>query len=430
MGSSLRFNRFEKTTIMNNTIHQEALMLTAEVGQIVKKQEEFELATGVRFNLFSVLRIQSKEELTHSRFIAELLNPKGKHGKGSLFLELFLHQLEIDDVKVEGAKIHLEYSIGNISKKKSEGGRIDIYIEASGKNIIIENKIYADEQKEQLVRYSNSRSNAHLLYLTLFGDLSSDHDRLTNGDHLLYRPISYSSDILNWLQLCIKEAHNLPFVRENIQQYINLVSKLTNQSISNKMTNELVSSIAADDNKINGFSELLKLETAVRNELIESYMVPTLELIAQDFNNSKKLSGDKELKLEIDLEYFKQYKKEYKSFNYTSNSLIKKGIQFLRFEFIVKSGWTSLVYGIKLTKDKGENQEEFKQRKIKLYDALSEVHNNTKPTLGHELWAGFYDMNLFSNFNSISEWQQVKSIEFKDEIMKKLELLYNSATKE
>jgi len=42
------------------------------------------------FNIFSILRQETDEVNLHSRFIYELLNPKGSHNQGDTFLEIFL----------------------------------------------------------------------------------------------------------------------------------------------------------------------------------------------------------------------------------------------------------------------------------------------------------------------------------------------------
>ncbi len=64
--------------------------LLSSTKQIIKHHDEITLAKGEHFNLFSVLKIEGRENNTHSAFLAELLNPKGSHKQGSKFLELFL----------------------------------------------------------------------------------------------------------------------------------------------------------------------------------------------------------------------------------------------------------------------------------------------------------------------------------------------------
>ncbi|WP_221403645.1 PD-(D/E)XK nuclease family protein [Riemerella columbipharyngis] len=48
---------------------------------------------GYRFNIFSLLRVNHYEN-THSRIIAEFLNPTGTHGLQSKFLEYFVEMLK------------------------------------------------------------------------------------------------------------------------------------------------------------------------------------------------------------------------------------------------------------------------------------------------------------------------------------------------
>ncbi len=94
------------------------------------------------FNLFSVLRSSSDEVRLHSRFLAFLLDPKASHNQGGELLKLLLERLGIEQFHVESATVLTEYQ------------NIDILVRnASGQALIIENKIYAGDQDEQLWRY-------------------------------------------------------------------------------------------------------------------------------------------------------------------------------------------------------------------------------------------------------------------------------------
>src|SRR5690606_24238253 len=53
----------------------------------------------------------------------------------------------------------------------------------------------------------------------------SKHDKIS-GEH--FYNISYSKNILSWLQVCIKEASEQPILRESLRQYSILIKKLTN----------------------------------------------------------------------------------------------------------------------------------------------------------------------------------------------------------
>ena len=48
-------------------------------------------SNGDQYNFFDVLGIQNRE-IYHSRFLKDLLCPKGLHGQGDLFLGLFFEK--------------------------------------------------------------------------------------------------------------------------------------------------------------------------------------------------------------------------------------------------------------------------------------------------------------------------------------------------
>jgi len=212
-------------------------LLLSEIAFVNKRHDEIAEITGENFNIFNILGLASRETI-HSKFIAMLLNPKGKHGKGNLFLELFIKTISID--KCEGA----DCSIATVyTEKHSDVGRLDIVIITKNKIIIIENKIYSKDSYDQLLRYSNE--DAVLLYLTLSGESATGEKSAKklekNKD---YHCISYREDILKWLKECKKETVNKPFLRETINQYILLVKQLTGQARSNQMENEIRDTIS------------------------------------------------------------------------------------------------------------------------------------------------------------------------------------------
>lgn len=97
-------------------------------------------------------------EVTHSKIIAGFLKPQGSHGQGDLFLRLFLQTIEKNnkiDMDTSNAKVYTEYG-------KGVDGRLDIFIENGSHSIIIENKIYARDQGEQLSRYGKFASDQYI----------------------------------------------------------------------------------------------------------------------------------------------------------------------------------------------------------------------------------------------------------------------------
>lgn len=247
--------------------------LLSEVSDLNGKYKKEAKRTGEKFNIFSILGVESKETSTHSAFLVELLNPKGSHphGRGGLFLHLFLEMLKerfpnasIPSFVVKNATVAKEWHLGKINKEYTEGGRADIVINGQNGTVCIENKIYAGDQENQLIRYHNFYGeNGMLLYLTLFGnDPSEDSIKIKEGEPLKkgkdYFIISYETDILTWLEKCqeaVKNSYEIEpdkqegqILYEGIGQYIRLIKKLTRQSMNDNQKEEFFEIITKGKN--------------------------------------------------------------------------------------------------------------------------------------------------------------------------------------
>lgn len=206
---------------------------------------------GELYNIFSIVGIELKE-ICHSAIIADLLNPKGIHGSGEIFLRAFCELIERNEYNFFKDKI---FSLNNVVVKTEEykgyktenkGGRVDIALHFTTNNkerfdIIIENKIYAKDGENQLLRYKNSTDVELLpiIYLTLDGH-KPEKISIGNRDDVSYICMSYRDDILVWLNECIVLSSRFPLVRETIIQYENLIKRLTFQDMDKKMSDELV----------------------------------------------------------------------------------------------------------------------------------------------------------------------------------------------
>lgn len=208
---------------------------------------------GDTFNVFSILGLQSYEVRTHSAFIGELLSPTGSHGCKDKLLAAFLKSVPAlaDFVfNTKNAEVTLEASIGTTNKTMTEGGRIDLLIKSGNKVIVIENKIYADDQKNQMKRYQNfcqQYDDYRLLYLNLDGIEPSEDSIVNMVLDEDYHIISYSEDILYWLEQCKKVCKNRMLVLSSIVQYSNLIKELTNQ-MNDNTEKELMSLLSSKDN--------------------------------------------------------------------------------------------------------------------------------------------------------------------------------------
>ncbi len=257
--------------------------LLEKTAMLKDKYELIARYTGEHFNIFQLMGLESREVKTHSRFIAELLDPKGSHGQGIVFLELFLSQMQIEGIDSTKAKVEIEKFAGWKNEDATEGGYIDIIIRTENFAVILENKIYAGDQENQLLRYSNyGKSNYgdkfELYYLTLQGNEASEHS--TNGENVACKTISYQKEILKWIEACHEKTVNFPILRETLTQYVHLIKRLTNQTESEKMNTELVDSIIGSKENLSAFFELQKWDVinGVKEQLFELFKTQLKEV--------------------------------------------------------------------------------------------------------------------------------------------------------
>lgn len=293
--------------------------LLSEVNTIVNSYSRINKMSGQNFNLFTLLRSENDEVRLHSRFISELLDTKGSHQQGSLFLDLFLKQVAITGFETKNAQCHPEYYIGAISKDRTQGGNIDILIRSVNEKVIkIENKVDANEQENQLLRYHNYRHKGHLIYLTKVGEESKIHDKLLKAD-VTYQQISYKDDITAWLQECIEKCATVPIVRESIVQYLNLVKKITFQNINKVMSKEIVGKITQNKESFKAYLEMRKTENnnGIYKDIIVSNLIPFFE----HFADSNELAVENLEKSLI------SDRVRYNGFFFTHNKLTKYGLK-------------------------------------------------------------------------------------------------------
>ena len=108
------------------------------------------------FNIFTVSKLGTQLENFHSDILHHLLDPKGPHGEGRVFLDEFLRFLRFLKKSPNSFQVDLEdFKNAEVDK---ELARLDISIidKISKKVIIVENKINnAPDQEDQLLRYYN-----------------------------------------------------------------------------------------------------------------------------------------------------------------------------------------------------------------------------------------------------------------------------------
>ncbi len=351
--------------------------LLAQVNTLTRHYKKINALTGEDFNIFKILKLESSEVRLHSAFLAALLDPNGSHGQQDRFLKLFkdLFCFKENEFDTASGRVDIEKYTGSIGEDGNDGGRIDIIVsDGSDNHIILENKIYAGDQTNQLTRYYNHSPNADLLYLTLDGKLPTKEScgALNNDEH--FKCISYKTDIIKWLEECRKEAVLSPIVRESITQYINLIKHLTNQTLNHSMEKEL--------------NELLKsnLEASF---IITDNLDQSLKEITHDFVFSlKNYCLDLGLSCDSTLDLDK---------NYTSIRFSKPEWKYVFLEFQFQSYDKDLIYGFSIRQ---------KQVPEELLNQLKAIPNRiSKP---NQYWPWYQRVEApYNNWSKYDAWKAI-----------------------
>lgn len=274
-----------------------------------------------QFNIFTALHKQNDEVRLHSRFISVLLSPISKHNKKEVFLKFFLKTLLIEDFDTDGAEVF------PTERDKSEYNEIDILIinRKRRQAIIIENKIWAGdsnhEDRGQLEGYFDLIQRIENIpaysiktyYLTVdrHEPTLESLGKYTSLEKMNGRTIDYEHEIADWLNLCLKETANLPFLRESIIQYLNLIQHMTNNSDRQERL-EIRDLIASSSDNMNSARLLLnnfkhvKWHTAREfwDELKEELIKAEYEIVQCPTDNNI-----------TDTTHYESYKKDYNSKN-------------------------------------------------------------------------------------------------------------------
>ena len=136
-----------------------------ETARTLERELDSRLAR--RFNAFDYLRT---DELGLSRIVGDLLNPRGAHGQGPLFLRTLLDGLQGFD-----APDDLNRTRVTLEKQITDDRRLDIYVDIDERlSLAIENKPWAGDQKNQVRDYLEWLKGQHsrfvLIYLSPRGE--------------------------------------------------------------------------------------------------------------------------------------------------------------------------------------------------------------------------------------------------------------------
>lgn len=277
-----------------------------------EKSKDYLYEDSSRFNLLSIIEKDRDEAHVHSKVIYNLLSQNwGKKDKET-FLTLFLKEIGIEDEIIYNKTWEVtrekEYQL---DEKKA---RPDFVIESQHYIYIIEMKIDADDQPEQLKNYKKiaegekkrkNKKEYKLFYLTLDGHNASkksigEEENLEENEKVEYTNISFKEEILNWLGNCLKLVEGKENKSACINQYIASINKILGEK-NTKIKDNILKSVEDMKNAISLYGKLNdKLQVTLENfmsllkenlgkraiyykKYVKDYYNYTLDKIPQDY---------------------------------------------------------------------------------------------------------------------------------------------------
>lgn len=170
------------------------------------------------YNPLLVIRSMSDEVRLHSRFLHSFLNTEGWHYQEDLFLEPFLECLDLKNFFKNTESVRV----------RKECDNIDLYLNDGINHLIIENKIYAGDGKEQISRYIETIKDKGVEYENIAVVYLSPYERTPSQESLnewsikegkwlvkkdnekiIYKNATYKKEITEWIEKCQKKCKNI-----------------------------------------------------------------------------------------------------------------------------------------------------------------------------------------------------------------------------
>lgn len=272
-----------------------------------EKSKDYLYEDSLRYNLLSIIEKDRDEAHIHSKVIYSLLSQNwGKKDKET-FLTLFLREIGIEDENIYNE--NWEVSREKAFDLETIKGRLDFEIKSKDCIYIIEMKIDAGDQPEQLIRYQIFAKKQHkeykIFYLTLDGHNASkksigEEENLEENEKVEYTNISFQEHILKWLENCLKLVEGKENKSACIKQYIASINKI----------------LGEEDIKIK--DNILKSKEDIKTAIfIYEKFNDKLQVSLENFMNL--LKEKLRTRLPNEIIYYKKYVKDY--YNYTLDKI-------------------------------------------------------------------------------------------------------------
>jgi len=212
-----------------NSVQRLMQQMNEVLPRLNERIARIERTKASRFNIFQALRIERRETVLHTPFLAFILDPSETHAQGTLFLKKFFETLSRNGkfkapytVDAHDWQVSSEIHIGRF-------GIIDLVVKCPSQKyaFVIENKVEASERDRQIGDYSKWMDrNLHDYEIRQIALLTPDGRMPTSNEGRHCLTISYDKDIADFLKSALRDV-KAPVVRYVIAQYIKTIERIT-----------------------------------------------------------------------------------------------------------------------------------------------------------------------------------------------------------
>lgn len=248
--------------------------IIAQTKEIVSEDITRKNKRGYDYNIFTLLDLGRQEYDIHEKMIFNILNFPHDKEISVLFIRKFMEVMHMPISYIESEwKVEKEYATINY-------GRIDLFFLSNTtqkdkrKCIVVELKIDAADQEEQLSRYDEyvnkilGIQDYYILYITLDGHAASKQSIGLANTKRIIDHISYYEQIKKWLDECIKVCSIKEIDDSFIKQYCLLIEKLHGDVAMKKK----IENIIANKNELKAAMEISNILPQLKSNVLKTFM--------------------------------------------------------------------------------------------------------------------------------------------------------------
>lgn len=247
--------------------------LIGQVAGIVEEYRSKREQIGLDYNVFTLMDIERREEETHEYMIYSILNYRNSNYRKE-FIEQFLISMGIPkSFLCEQWTVEREHYT-------EKHGRLDLFFKPTGHSkqcVVVELKVDAGDQKQQIKRYEEYVRSCHLdeywiIYLTLDGKRPSEQScsGMVKPKRLLCR--SYGHHVVSWLEDCIHICQRDCVDAGFIHQYKLLLDKLTKEEKGENAMEKEIAGLIKNSKDLRACLEIEQALPVIKGQILFDFM--------------------------------------------------------------------------------------------------------------------------------------------------------------